>query len=87
MASTAPAAEVTRVEQAARAFGKVMFTDADFGVLLQLVRAEIGDQENTNCERYISDAAAAAWSRRMSRLRAVERKLRRQRSALRARRS
>lgn len=87
MASTAPAAEVTRVEQAARAPGKAAFTDADFGLLVRLVVAEIGDQEDTNCERYISDAAAAAFARRMSRLRAVERKLRRQRIALRARRS
>lgn len=82
-----PAAERTTIEQAAEAFGKAMFTDADFGLLLRLVVAEIDDQENTNCERYISDAAAAAFARQMSRLRTVERKLRRQRSALRASRS
>lgn len=51
---------VTRIEQAAEAFGKAMLTDADFGVLLRLVAAEIDDQENSNCERYISDAAARA---------------------------
>jgi hypothetical protein len=76
-----------RIRQAAEAFGKAMFTDADFGVLLRLVRAGIGDQENTNCERYISDAAAAAWARQMRRLRSVERKLRRQREALRGSRA
>ena len=78
---------VTRIEQAAEAFGKAMFTDADFGVLLRLVAAEIDDQENGNCERYISDAAAAAFARQMSRLRTVQRKLRRQRAALRASRT
>jgi hypothetical protein len=82
-----PAAEMTRVEQAAEAFGKAMFTDADFGLLLRLVAAEIDDQQNTNCERYISDAAAAAFARQMSRLRTVQRKLRRQREALRASRT
>lgn len=61
--------------------------DADFGVLLRLVAAEIDDQENSNCERYISDAAAAAFARQMSRLRTVQRKPRRQRAALRARRT
>jgi len=45
------------------------------------------DQENTNCERYISDAAAAAFARQMRRLRTVQRKLRRQREALRASRT
>lgn len=84
MPSTAAAPKVTRVGQAP---GKAAFTDADFGLLLRLVVAEIGDQETTNCERYISDAAAAAFARRMSRLRTTERKLRRQRRALRASRS
>ncbi len=82
-----PAAERTRIEQAAEASGKEMFTDADFGLLLRLVVAEIDNQENTNCERYISDAAAAAFARQMSRLRTVERKLRRQRGALQASRA
>jgi hypothetical protein len=81
------AAGRTRVEQAAEAFGKAMFTDADYGLLLRLVMAGIDDQENTNCERYTSDAAAAAFARQMSRLRTVQRKLRRQRAALRASRS
>ena len=64
-----------------------MFTDADFGLLLRLVAAEIDDQETTNCERYISDAFATAYARQMSRLRTVQRKLRRQREALRASRA
>jgi hypothetical protein len=72
------------IEQAAEASGRAMFTDADFGLLLRLVAAEIGDQENTNCERYISAAGGAAFARQMSRLRTVKRKLLRQREALRA---
>jgi hypothetical protein len=75
--------EAASVEQAADAFGKAMFVDAEFGLLLRLVRAEIDDQEKTNCERYISDDAAARFARQMSRLRTVERKLQRQRGALR----
>lgn len=67
-----PARERSRIEQAAEAFGKAMFTDADFGLLLRLVAAEISNQENTDCERYISDTAAAAFARQMSRLRTVE---------------
>ena len=72
-----------RVRQAADAFAKAMFRDAEFGLLLRLVRAEIDDQERTNCERYISDDAEASFARQMSRLRTVERKLRQQREALR----
>jgi hypothetical protein len=64
-----------------------VFTDAELGLLLGLVRAELADQESTNCERFISDSAAAVWSRQMRRVRAVERKLQRQRQALRASRS
>jgi hypothetical protein len=60
-----------------------MFRDAELGMLIRLVRAEIDDQEKTNCERYISEAAAASFARQMSRLRTVERKLQRQRQALR----
>jgi hypothetical protein len=73
--------------QTAKASGEAMLTDAEFGLLLRLVAAEINDQETTNCERYISDAAAAAFARQMSRLRTVQRKLRRQRQALRASRT
>jgi hypothetical protein len=69
--------------QTAAASGKAMLTDAEFGLLLRLVAAEINDQETTNCERYLSDAAAAAFARQMSRLRTVQRKLRRHRQALR----
>lgn len=64
-----------------------MFTDAEFGLLLRLVRAEKGDQEKTCCERYASGDAAARFARQVSRLRTVERKLRRQREALRGSRA
>jgi hypothetical protein len=64
-----------------------MFTDAEFGLLLRLVRTEIDDQEYTNCVRYSSEDAAAAWARQMRRLCTLERKLQRQREALRAGRS
>jgi hypothetical protein len=71
----------------ADASGKAIFGDAEIGLLLRLVRAEIDDQEKTNCERYISDDAAARFARQMSRLRTVERKLQRQRAALRGNRA
>jgi hypothetical protein len=55
--------EVTRAGRAAEAFGGAMFTDAEFGLLLRLVLAEIDGQENNNTERYCSAAFAAAWAR------------------------
>lgn len=73
--------------QTAAASGTAMLTDAEFGLLLRLIAAEINDQETTNCERYISDAAATAFARQMSQLRTVQRKLRRHRQALRASRT
>jgi HTH domain len=73
--------------QTSGASSEAMLTDAEVGLLLRLVAAEINDQETTNCERYISDAAAAAFARQMSRLRTVQRKLRRHRQARRASRT
>jgi hypothetical protein len=81
------AAGKTRAGQAAEAFGKAMLTGAEFGLLLRLVLAQLEREENHDTERFCSDRLAAAWSRRLSRLRTVERKLRRQREALRASRS
>ena len=63
-----------------------MFTAAEFGLLLRLVLAGIDSEQNA-AGQYRPDRLAAAWSRRLSPLRTVERKLRRQREALPASRS
>lgn len=55
-----------------------MFTAAEFGLLLRLVLAGIDSEQNA-AGQYRPDRLAAAWSRRLSPLRTVERKLRRQR--------
>jgi hypothetical protein len=71
------------VDVAAQEFGAAMLGDAEYGALLRLVRREVTSQEKTNCERYISPAAERAYQRQVRRLRRIERKLARQRLALR----
>jgi hypothetical protein len=78
-----PVPEHGRIVAAAQEFGAAVLNDAEYGALLRLVRAELGHAEATNCERYLGEDWERRYQRQVRRLRRIERKLARQRLALR----